>query len=304
MNAPSGSSRVHVARGSPTSTPHTKTISPLLKLPSELRNHIYQLVLSSERILQFESWETSPAYITEVVAAAKSDAPRVHKDHPPPHFVECGRGIRLAGGFNQLKYSCHQLYNETAGLEVKFNCVTFFDCSDSYATPAFLRFINECSPKKVEWFTDINLEVVPERTVDLDMLVEPLASLLPIAEFCRKHPKIKVRYLPDHFHTSFESASTFFMIGSYLNKVYRGKDQHTALRRMVSGGYNPFYSPTWRVDAVGIAALNVPNFRFWPIGYPSFDEEEFRKALINDTRFDLDHQIYVDIAKKWYENGI
>jgi hypothetical protein len=287
------------------STPHTKAISPLLKLPSELRNHIYQCALSAELGLRFKSWETSPAWAVELSAAIRRESP-VHSDHAPPQLSDLGRcgDDSPAGRFNQLKYTCRQLYHETAGLEVRFNGVWFFDCNETNCpTPCFINFINKCSPRKVAWFMEITLQVFIE-IVDLEYLVEPLASLLPVADFCRNHPKINVRYLPDHFHAGQVAACTFFLVGSYLDEAYRGKDPHPALSGVLSGGYYEVFSPTWRADTVGIAALNLPNFRFWPVGFKYFDEKEFRESLNKDKRFDHDHQVYVDIAKEWHNNGI
>ncbi|KAH3919369.1 hypothetical protein HBH56_013440 [Parastagonospora nodorum] len=101
--------------------------SPLLSLPAELRNKIYELVLSEAEGLEYvrdavnaarlcsyspqvDSKDVVPGQIEADSAALASTVPRTH-------------GHRIIA--NQLQYVCRQLRFETKGLEVLYNSVTF-----------------------------------------------------------------------------------------------------------------------------------------------------------------------------------
>lgn len=103
--------------------------SPLLSLPAELRNRVYELVLSEAEGLEYVRDAANPGRLClhspqvdikdavpdqneAVPAALASKAPTTH-------------GIRLIA--NQLQYVCRQLRFETKCLEVLYNAITFTD---------------------------------------------------------------------------------------------------------------------------------------------------------------------------------
>jgi hypothetical protein len=57
------------------------------------------------------------------------------------------RGTRSSEphSINTLKYVNHQLYKETAGLEIKFTRVVFEDTEPKKATERFLDFISQAT---------------------------------------------------------------------------------------------------------------------------------------------------------------
>jgi hypothetical protein len=88
--------------------------------------------------------------------------------------------------FNQLKNTCRQLHSENLGLEVEYNRVSFIGSELKLPTCDFLNSFASCSPGKAENFTDIDTEVSSVGD-DAYRMVEPIASLLLIAEFCCDH---------------------------------------------------------------------------------------------------------------------
>ncbi|KAI4953036.1 hypothetical protein J4E86_006575 [Alternaria arbusti] len=82
------------------------TESPLLKLPGELRNKIYELALSSPSPLYLHSPEAPRQVVRHSENLGALGTPS-----PVKRYVE----------FNMLKYVNRQLYSETAGLDFKYN---------------------------------------------------------------------------------------------------------------------------------------------------------------------------------------
>jgi hypothetical protein len=109
--------------------------------------------------------------------------------------------------FNQLKYACRQLYTETAGLELKDNCVRFHG---PYPAHTFVSFIKVCAPSKVPWLADVIM--CTGVTAELDST----RSLLSVAEFCRAYPCVKVGYIADGFSLDRSDPHQFTRDGIYL----------------------------------------------------------------------------------------
>jgi hypothetical protein len=282
--------------------PHEKSSSPLLNLPRELRDLVYQYALRTDnglayiRRLHFLFWNSAYNEQEEQMSII------AHGE--PGKFTESHKWSKIEPTqcFNQLKNTCRQLRNETLGLEVKYNYVSFLGLEPEYPTLEFEKFFATCSPRKVEYFTEIHIQVNTIEN-DKDAMVEPIESLLPIAEFCRNHPSINVRYIPDRWYQRYFKWYGFFSMAVHLHVIYRGKDIHPAVCELVwwQAADQRILSSTERLH---IAALNVPNFRFWLKWYGDFDEAELRKEFDNHKFLTYDHQIYVDLAKEWLDNGI
>jgi hypothetical protein len=222
-------------------------------------------------------------------------------------FFDLGgtRETRLEDGFNQLKYSCRQLCDETAGLEIKFNKIYVAGSAHFSAGPAklFSGFLATCSVTKAAWLTSVILRNFYYH-YDPDILVESVALLLSIADFCRSQPNVNVRYIPAYFDLAFISPGLFLSIGAYLNIKFREKDLTPALAEILASTDNEMdfsiFDSAWYEEAT---KLNVPNLRFWSDADNDFDEEKFRIAV----KFYLTpgvEDICVVLAKEWYSKGI
>jgi hypothetical protein len=153
----------------------TSSTSPLLLLPGELRNRIYGYAFATESGIEYNAG-------------------------PRPQFVP--RGDDTIVELNQLQYTCRQLYEETAGLEVKVNQVNFAGKQhNSGLAERFLEFISTCTPKKVDWLRNVTLDLPDNRVEEwgftLDMLLEQKHTMVSLGDFCHKHPLVHVRYVPE-----------------------------------------------------------------------------------------------------------
>lgn len=100
--------------------------SPLLCLPGELRNRIYNCALTvGVRSIRYQ----------EVPVYSPLAQPSLRRFYFAEHFSDEDED------FNQLKFVCRQLYTETALLELRLNRVTFcgeFDTKETFRRPARL----------------------------------------------------------------------------------------------------------------------------------------------------------------------
>jgi hypothetical protein len=63
-------------------------------------------------------------------------------------------------GINQLKFTCKQLYAETAGLELRFNFIVFatVNRAGKSTEELFLEFIQAMAPSKISWLSTVIIE--------------------------------------------------------------------------------------------------------------------------------------------------
>jgi hypothetical protein len=180
----------------------TSSTSPLLLLPGELRNCIYEYAFATESEIE---------YIAD----------------PRPQFVP--RGDDTTFELNQLRYTCRQLYEETAGLEVKVNQVYFVGKQyNSGPAERFLEFITTCTPERVDWFRNVTLDLPDNRVEEwgftLHMLLEQKHTMVSLGDFCHKHPLVHVRYVPEIFSAWTINPAPFIGMGLLLSNAIRRKD--------------------------------------------------------------------------------
>jgi hypothetical protein len=119
--------------------------SPLLRLPAELRNRIYEYALTAKGDLMYMFWGTDHK---SIICDSAHDA-----DSSRP--VSVG-----ATEFNQLKYVCLKLYAETAALELRLNTLNIHGQYHLPVTrPAygFSCFVQQLSPSKHAWLAHVVL---------------------------------------------------------------------------------------------------------------------------------------------------
>ncbi len=106
--------------------------SPLLRLPGEIRNRIYEYALAAD-----------DNKISAKPCGLDSKNVQIHLYLPENENID----------FNLLKFVCRQLYKETAGIEAKFNTVYF-----GARKPAemFVHFIATCSTKRASVMRGFN----------------------------------------------------------------------------------------------------------------------------------------------------
>jgi hypothetical protein len=116
------------------SVPPTSSMCYFFELLRELRDEIYEYVLRERKGLysRFNAPNSPPTF----------------KMFSSRRAVEDDTALES----NQLKYVSRQLYNEAAGLGVKFNDLNFEHTYIPQSTPPhhLLEFINSCSPKRLD----------------------------------------------------------------------------------------------------------------------------------------------------------
>jgi hypothetical protein len=152
--------------------------------------------------------------------------------------------------FNQIKYACRQLYTETAGLELKDNCVRFHG---PYPAHTFMSFIKVCEPLKIPWLADVIM--CTGVTAGLDST----RSLLSVAGFCRAYPSARVDYIMDTINLERTDSFQFTRDGIYLVLRIR----HTPCEHFALPPESVLRAVTW-LSVQEVALLKAPNLRFWP----------------------------------------
>lgn len=138
----------------------TEISSPFLRLPSEIRNRIYELAL------------TAPRSLVADMATSNRTRPVLYlppnEDHPEiaDHAVSPGTTERACDdqshSFNQLKLVNKQLYYETKGLELQYNDIRIIDpTSDSSSMDDLFRdfrfFVAHMSPSRRAWLSSSSI---------------------------------------------------------------------------------------------------------------------------------------------------
>jgi hypothetical protein len=255
----------------------TSSTSPLLLLPGELRNRIYGYAFATESGIEYNAG-------------------------PRPQFVP--RGDDTIVELNQLQYTCRQLYEETAGLEVKVNQVNFAGKQhNSGLAERFLEFISTCTPKKVDWLRNVTLDLPDNRVEEwgftLDMLLEQKHTMVSLGDFCHKHPLVHVRYVPEIFSAWTMNPAPFIGMGLLLSHSIRRKDLCPVVTVVGLCEFDHDEAIDWQK---GVQIAEVPNLRFW--SYNTTLPNEFAEELQRYWSGFLKVQACVDLVKGWLSDGI
>ncbi|KAF2746846.1 hypothetical protein M011DRAFT_68162 [Sporormia fimetaria CBS 119925] len=152
-----------------------KLLPPFLQIPGEIRNTIYSYALDEE--------------ITYV-------PPKTGKMPTSPgaaKFEKDGREV------NQLQYVCRQLRDECEALELKYSTLVFPMPSAASLKPfseihsgleVALGFLRQVSAPRSYWIRRVEIE----RLKRYGPATECVLAFVELADFCKKHPKVNVRY--------------------------------------------------------------------------------------------------------------
>jgi hypothetical protein len=155
--------------------------SPLLRLPGELHNRIYDFALSADEPLFFKQGTRYTRSVFIEVTDKEDDAQNSRN------------GLEE---FNQLKFVCRQLYAETACLELKASSVSFqgeFGGLDRGPAYAFIKFFKQLEGSKCFKLKHVELDFTRSDMVMLG-LIEDLGILCQLAEICKAFPHMLVEY--------------------------------------------------------------------------------------------------------------
>lgn len=269
----------------------------LLNLPDELRNNIYARVLT-----------IMPSSPIEITFPRNEYGPSVNRKHLRPL-----RSFSTLPEFNQLKYVCRELYNDTAALELKYNDLAFSQVARAELEPdrQLLEFTRLCSLTKFAWLTTVELHIkalaIPYYE-HLSYFLKPhhMNAYARVAQFCRKHPAISVKYILNSFtwlsafHAAHESGG-FINQGIVLQKTLRDRDVSWLNPKMAR--YLLTMGTYFRGDRKEQSWF-TSNLRLFP-RQGAFDEKIFRRGATG-VRFEgikggID--TWITTVKDWLEKG-
>jgi hypothetical protein len=170
------------------STPSALPVTPLLLLPLEVRNHIFQYALTSQAPLRYQPpvRATFEYRFPTAWPAILYEAKRTWTSTLSPRSA-----------FSQLKYVCKQLYAEMAGLEVKFNLIVFAPVywTGKSAEEWFLEFVQTMAPSKIAWISTAVIES-DARCLSSNQDRSPeTTQITALVGICKKHPSITMKYV-------------------------------------------------------------------------------------------------------------
>jgi hypothetical protein len=95
---------------------------------------------------------------------------------------------------NQLKYVCRQLHQETAGIEIKFNSITFDSPQPGTSIRQFFRSVQGCSPARLTWLKRAVLEEkgAREEKDHYAWVQKHLQNIVSLLGFCDANPETTV----------------------------------------------------------------------------------------------------------------
>jgi hypothetical protein len=217
---------------------------------------------------------------------------------------------------NQIKFVCRQLYAETAGLELKYNCIRFGGPDGTYAdrepTELFVDFLRQGTPTKSRWIKRVILRRGYGSGSILN-LTERFRSLLHLVEFCQSHPQAVVHYVAraftyrEHPQVSCDKdtcALLFLLHGACISLAIRSIDIRPLLPDDLSMamwfGLHGLSNFDFRKK------LDIQNLRFWPEeGLCARDFSDLLRIASANSRISDDMvETCIDHATKWIQEGL
>ncbi|KAF2878056.1 hypothetical protein BDV95DRAFT_589037 [Massariosphaeria phaeospora] len=245
--------------------PDASQQSPLLRLPGELRNQIYELALSDDEVLVQE--EASGLF-------------RLLRNMSPRKEL------------NQLKYTCRQLRHETRGLVPALNTLRFPDSGIEEQSVVAGRFLTAC-PQSTQ--TSIQKIVIEEHTTSLRARPLYWKGVAPLCEFCREHPNMTIELSIDCAGSSPEMVR-FIAMGNIISAALRKKPmdlQMVLVTAPLMGSLKSVWAG-YAEDAEPVAE----NLRVIPRGTFTAHATQFRPPRTPQGR------LWLAQIEKWHKEGI
>ncbi|KAF2121035.1 hypothetical protein BDV96DRAFT_595417 [Lophiotrema nucula] len=175
-----------------------------LLLPSEIRNEIYRLALTHTSPLIFRQ-QRIEKFWKPTLLIREPDAEMIFRSRPDDARTSRPESSPMpVNELNQLKYTCRQLYKETAGLELRFNTVSFSLFHDVDMDPAerLVAFWKTLSPTRNLWLRTIVITPLTkheQRLIFVKDSLPPAAVVAELAVLCKQQPRVKYSISQDTF---------------------------------------------------------------------------------------------------------
>lgn len=278
----------------------------LLDLPAELRNRIYECALTeSPPELQYMEDKIDDTRWKPVLIASYQES--------------C----------NALKYTCRQLYAETAGLELKYNTIILQqqDCDDLSPSRKLHRFSDRVSDHECRQMRTLVLRTAPAAQT------EPYRHFVDLARWCATKPQVTVKYvfanfcfaippdLPEDVRnwgsqdvaSSVRAASDFLLTGVYHMIALRGHRwsasewSRLGFHAVMEVSQEVIADVAERLEGSGSPEhMDVPGLRFYPdekVINPAMKEAVRLSAVRNGVGAEVKEE-WVTMFEKWVSEGI
>lgn len=292
--------------------PDISQSSRFLQLPAELRNNVYEYVLTSPHALR-----------------SRKPTNGEHLPHGSDPSTSSSKVLEpSADEFNQIKYVNKEIYKEANALELRYNTLRFaYRPEDgSLASAQLISFMSSLPAPQKSWLRTI---VVDDRNSEHDNHSDAFKAFAPLdkpqiiamlGQICSQNPKILVRYTMTYWSTTTVTgvpnnpfklpAMTFFILrGVGLAHALFPQDGSLSLMMPGHGPAVNFYESlarhgaTWRYD-VPISSFQAPNLRFVPAEGVIWDEQAWRDWAKHTGLFNVNIEAVIKQVKMWIEEGI
>jgi hypothetical protein len=278
------------------------TFSRLEKLPRELRDHIYALVLTAPYGLIFKTGKNGVSRMCErrsdhtIFFSSKSG-------HYPASRLIGGvisaccsfLGDTSGSSFNQIQFCSRLLYHEAHGLEFRYNTILFEDSNNLTAERRCRQVISKTATLKHGQYLKA---AICSAQLSSPAAVEARRSLTLI-EFCRRHPQASIRL---HNPLWSQAQPGFVLFGISYSAIMRHKRE--SLDRVI---HNARIATTIETDFLDLALPpdGMPdNLRLFPCE-EQLDKQIFLKACSQAVILHgADSSLWVGLAESWFKDGI
>ncbi|KAF2640349.1 hypothetical protein P280DRAFT_550121 [Massarina eburnea CBS 473.64] len=245
----------------------------LLRIPGELRNRIYKYALTEPHGIGYVEDNSSESRLVCLTKIKTEDTRTINRNivmiertsflrkHPVRQVVA-----------NQIQFVNRAFRQETRGLGLKFNVITFFPTLENYAIGVLARFLATCPSEKKDWLRAIVVDRFKQGTSSKSRLK---SDQNVIFDFCRTHDKVKVE-LP--VVTLQKNHDNIFLETCAVMRLLRNEDHLVSKLPYISYYHlsiHQFMDTSYTKLIKKIFVGDVPrNVQLYPWGI--FDEEYIR----------------------------
>jgi hypothetical protein len=278
------------------------TASYLEKLPRELRDHIYAFTLTASKDLIFRTGKNGVGRICDrMLDRPRPFAPSIRfpmstvLDNITSAHSWLQEDARDCLSFNQIQYVSRGFFQETHGLEFRYNIIVFEDGKGQPAEQRCRQVVNQIATRR--YANDFKASV---RSTSLCSQISPDSKdSMNLIEFCRLYPRASIRL---HNPLWSQAQPGFVLLGiSYCAAVRQKREHLNSLLRKLG-----MLSELEKDDPIPALSLDrVPdNFRLYPF------EEQLDQAIFLEAcahAFVLREEncsSWIPLAETWFKDGI
>ncbi|KAF2743886.1 hypothetical protein M011DRAFT_206802 [Sporormia fimetaria CBS 119925] len=281
---------------------------PFLRLPRELRDEIYKHALTAPHGLVMIPDFKATGPQKQILIRCVPRAPPVKGRRCSVHFRQNFADRWALREVNNLRFVSRQLHEETSGLEYKYNSVLVIVEPGVGPAENFLSCVRiPYVQKHIHWARNITLWTAghfAEGFRDKQFL-DNGRSLLGLANFCKRHPHIRVEYICPIFFWG----RTDTDLGDLMCLWLRVRPLLACVaHRPHMSNYQQTYATMDTASVGGMLVsqwhqrMAIPSLRFFPneTDMVSFDEK-WRRFLLKQT--DIAHPEMKEHVKSWFKDG-